>query len=61
MGKFLVVRFCFCVCKTQRNNAGMEVCVCAGMPMNNVRAVGVFIFNTKKMFACEARGTLRGS
>lgn len=31
-----MVRFCFCVCKTQRNNAGMEeVCVCAGMAMNN--------------------------
>lgn len=33
----------------------------AAVLMNNARAVGVFIFNTLKMFACEAGGTLKGS
>lgn len=59
-----MVRFYFCACKTQRNNAGMEeVCVCvrACMAMNNALAVGVFIYNTLKMFACEPRGTLKAS
>lgn len=33
----------------------------ARMAMNNALAVGVFIYNTLKMFACESRGTVRVS
>lgn len=37
------------------------MCVRACMAMNNALAVGVFIYNTLKMFACEPRGTLKAS
>lgn len=38
---------------------GRGGCVHARMAMNNALAVGVFIYNTLKMCACESRGTLR--
>lgn len=48
-------KFCFCVCSKPRHNSGMdEVCLCAGMVVNNSWVVCVFIYTTLKMFTCEA-------
>lgn len=48
-------KFCFRVCSKPRHNSGMdEVCLCAGMVVNNSWVVCVFIYTTLKMFTCEA-------
>lgn len=39
----------------------VSVPVRAWMSMNNALAVGVFIYNTLKMFACELRHMLKAS